>query len=68
MGPKRKLYNIDHYLQQFVYFELLAKYGQFEVQMTKSVGYQPNMPYIGYECHILIRNLGPVILVGVAPG
>ena len=35
--------------------------------MTKSAGYQPYIPYIGYECHILIRYLGPVILVGVAP-
>ena len=53
--------------QYLVIFEILAKYGHFEVHMTKSAGYQPNMPYIGYMCHILIRHPGPVILVGVAP-
>ena len=53
--------------QIFGIFGIWAKFGHLETHMTKSAGYQPNMPHIGYECHILIRNLGPVILVGVAP-
>ena len=45
----------------------LGQICQFQVRVAKSVGFQPYMPYIGYECHILIRYPGPVILVGVGP-
>ena len=64
MGKKRKKFNFGH---ELVIFEIMAHFGHFEVHMTNSAGYQPNMPQIGYKFHILILHDRPVILTVLGP-